>query len=820
MEGVGAADGRAGSDGGAVGSKRPRPPLLHGEAPADSAVGVEEALDGGGAVSDASEASGASGVAGSGAPPAPAAKRRKRTPEQEAATVYRSRIGDCARRVALEESLDLVAEMWGKALKPSLHMYNAVLSVATRVPVPLTPPLLAKALQVFEHAAQAAAAEMAAAKPGTPSMEAAASAAEAAFTSIMRVCIAAGARDEAMRLFHRMLASGVSPRLRTYTPLLQALAAHPVDHATAVATYADMLARHVVPAQLDFACMLMAHAKAGQHHDVLRLLAVMMDSVDTVEEPVAGVVRAYFTGALNCDACAPAIPPPSAPLPPTQVGPGAAPTAAPPEAAARARDGAAGEEATAAPAGSALLAPRRVMHAHAHPAWPWELWTAVIPPAAGVCPVTRRRLRSLLLPPDDYAVLLQQVAGLANHVPDPFAHFQAWLKAHGPFTAVVDGANVGFFHQNFAGGGLMYSQIDAVVRELQRQGKRVLLVIAKRWLEPQRVHNSAQRRPRNLKQRKASIRATAAARAAAGAGGGAMVSAVDAAPPAGGDGAPKGVGESGGESSDDRAAIGGGGGGGGGEAASPAPLPVRQVRQWSYGTIDVASLLMHADDDRGARGGAGGGGGGEDDEGSDDSSWDEDASSDDDSEAAAGGLGDADAEVSGDEDGAAAGGTPYRVAATLDEDTRMAPEIVARWLRENIVYHTFPGTNDDWYWLYAALSQADQHDITVVSNDFMRDHHFHMLAPKAFLKWRERHQAGFHFRYGGSAAADAAPGRPTAATRTLRPVFRFPTRYSHRMQHSEDGDVWHFPLAGTAHTWLVARKKENGGGGSAGVELV
>jgi ribonuclease P protein 3 len=28
----------------------------------------------------------------------------------------------------------------------------------------------------------------------------------------------------------------------------------------------------------------------------------------------------------------------------------------------------------------------------------------------------------------------------------------------------------------------------------------------------------------------------------------------------------------------------------------------------------------------------------------------------------------------------------------------------------------------------------------VVTNDQMRDHHFCMLAPRFFLKWRERHQ--------------------------------------------------------------------------------
>ena len=48
------------------------------------------------------------------------------------------------------------------------------------------------------------------------------------------------------------------------------------------------------------------------------------------------------------------------------------------------------------------------------------------------------------------------------------------------------------------------------------------------------------------------------------------------------------------------------------------------------------------------------------------------------------------------------------------------------------------GNNDDWYWLYAAVCSGD--NILVVTNDQMRDHHFCMLAPRFFLKWRERHQ--------------------------------------------------------------------------------
>merc|ERR1711935_1225910 len=59
----------------------------------------------------------------------------------------------------------------------------------------------------------------------------------------------------------------------------------------------------------------------------------------------------------------------------------------------------------------------------------------------------------------------------------------------------------------------------------------------------------------------------------------------------------------------------------------------------------------------------------------------------------------------------------------------------------NVLYKTPPGMNDDWFWMHAAL----KYKTLVVTNDEMRDHHFQMLAPKFFLRWKERHQIHFDF---------------------------------------------------------------------------
>jgi hypothetical protein len=85
--------------------------------------------------------------------------------------------------------------------------------------------------------------------------------------------------------------------------------------------------------------------------------------------------------------------------------------------------------------------------------------------------------------------------------------------------------------------------------------------------------------------------------------------------------------------------------------------------------------------------------------------------------------------------------------------------------------------------------------VFVISNDQMRDHHFQMLAPQNFLKWRERHQVTFHFQ---------EMGRGPHAQHHLH--FRFPAIYSHRTQPSLDGKAWFFPVAGSANKWLVVWK--------------
>ncbi|XP_039020850.1 proteinaceous RNase P 2-like [Hibiscus syriacus] len=72
------------------------------------------------------------------------------------------------------------------------------------------------------------------------------------------------------------------------------------------------------------------------------------------------------------------------------------------------------------------------------------------------------------------------VAGLAmeREVKANFRELQDWLEKNANYEAIVDGANIGLYQQNFAEGGFSVLQLDAVVKEMYtRSGNKWPLVI-------------------------------------------------------------------------------------------------------------------------------------------------------------------------------------------------------------------------------------------------------------------------------------------------------------------------------------------------------
>ena len=115
-----------------------------------------------------------------------------------------------------------------------------------------------------------------------------------------------------------------------------------------------------------------------------------------------------------------------------------------------------------------------------------------------------------------------------------------------------------------------------------------------------------------------------------------------------------------------------------------------------------------------------------------------------------------------------------------------ARECLDAWKRGGELFTTPAGSNDDWYWLYAAVASGD--DAFLVSNDEMRDHAFQMLpAPALFRKWKERHQVRFHMSKGTGLE------------------LYFPPAFSHCAQNAVDDAWWMIPKEDGS--WLCAVKR-------------
>ncbi|XP_020577508.1 proteinaceous RNase P 2 [Phalaenopsis equestris] len=110
-------------------------------------------------------------------------------------------------------------------------------------------------------------------------------------------------------------------------------------------------------------------------------------------------------------------------------------------------------------------------------------------------------------------------------------------------------------------------------------------------------------------------------------------------------------------------------------------------------------------------------------------------------------------------------------------------QLLETWSAAGALYTTPNGSNDDWYWLYAAVKLR----CLLVTNDEMRDHIFELLGRSFFPKWKERHQVKYSFVKGDL-------------------VLKMPPPYSLVIQESETGS-WHVPLDEnsqneSSRTWL------------------
>lgn len=121
--------------------------------------------------------------------------------------------------------------------------------------------------------------------------------------------------------------------------------------------------------------------------------------------------------------------------------------------------------------------------------------------SSGICPVTNAQQRLIVLEPDQRAQLHNDLLKLSteqfakyhsekrrdNDSPDrardQLLAFSNWLdqRQGEPFTAIVDGANVGYYMQSFDKGRFNYHQVKFMVDTLVERGENPLVVVPHKY---------------------------------------------------------------------------------------------------------------------------------------------------------------------------------------------------------------------------------------------------------------------------------------------------------------------------------------------------
>ena len=108
--------------------------------------------------------------------------------------------------------------------------------------------------------------------------------------------------------------------------------------------------------------------------------------------------------------------------------------------------------------------------------------------------------------------------------------------------------------------------------------------------------------------------------------------------------------------------------------------------------------------------------------------------------------------------------------------------------RAGSLWLTPTGSNDDWYWLYGAVSAG--HRGVLVSNDLMRDHIFELLRPRYFDRWRTHHRFTYDWE-------DFEGGRG------VRWFLKPPDVFTTCVQQLPETGAWLVPQGGSK--WMCAK---------------
>ncbi|XP_052187073.1 proteinaceous RNase P 2-like isoform X2 [Diospyros lotus] len=263
---------------------------------------------------------------------------------------------------------------------------------------------------------------------------------EATMTAVARLASAKGDGDRAFELVKSMGKYGASPRLRSYDPALVCYCKN-LEAEKAYNVEEHMVSAGVNPEELELAALLKVSVETGNEKKVYQYFHKLRANLRLVSESTAEIIEDWFGGAV------------------------------------------------AAETGVSNWDKSRVKEAILRNGGGWHgmgwlgtgKWVVRRSnvDSAGHCLSCEQHLDCVDIDRAETEKFSQSVASLAmeREVQSNFRNFQDWLEKHPEYEAIVDGANIGLYQQNFADGGFCISQLDAAVKELHNRSNKWPLVI-------------------------------------------------------------------------------------------------------------------------------------------------------------------------------------------------------------------------------------------------------------------------------------------------------------------------------------------------------
>ncbi|PKI40539.1 hypothetical protein CRG98_039099 [Punica granatum] len=352
-------------------------------------------------------------------------KTKKKKPSSE--IEFQLNLNSCSKDKDLNGAIALYEAATSQNLRLNLQHVNSLLYICSNC-VASDPSLKQSAIQfgfrVYDHA-----------------LSSNISPSEATATAVARLAAANGEGDRAFALVRSMGEHGILPRLRTYDPALYWFC----DNSEAEKAYEveeHMASAGLTPEEPGLMALLRVSAEVGRDEKVYEYLHKLRNCVRSVSEATAKAIEDWFRGERACEAGKVNY----------DVG--------------RLKD--------------SVLRNGGGFHGMG---WvgkgKWNVRRGRVD-ESGVCECCGEQLACVDIDDVETEMFADSVAALAmeREAKANFSEFQDWLNKHADYEAIVDGANIGLYQQNFSDGGFSVPQLEAVVKELyNRSGSKWPLVV-------------------------------------------------------------------------------------------------------------------------------------------------------------------------------------------------------------------------------------------------------------------------------------------------------------------------------------------------------